>query len=325
MSLPFPTDDFDALYSSIANVLKVEFPQQPNETIQEWHRRLLFELMKYIQEQFEPKDMNDVVDPGKGSNNKKKDNAPANPLALVSPFESNLEKALGIVSQDSTFSIYLFSWFAPFLLLPSDWFEIKITIDNSATPAAKVCLQELTIRLEDGLDCIRVVSLNEIDMSSIQLHQFRKLSSDVFVNSIFKAICKLKYDNPTVSHGLLQRAATARYDDHHLALDSQTWSFKLATFFYELEKVIKPMFVSSITFESNLTSRMQLNRSKANPRKRFNARKYLNYNALSDDEVRAQVLQTLIIAAFRTLYDYDPDTIDPDLFNYLFLGQPLGL
>lgn len=317
MSLPFETTDFDVIYTTIAEVLKVEYPQKNNETILEWYKRLLYELMSYVQTQFEPKLETDVINSNNG-NNKKKQNAQnkiSEPL-----FEDNIHNALEIISQDSNFAVYLFAWFLPILITTNDYLEVNINIENDE--GSFIDLHNLCLRFDMGIFKFTLKTLNNKPLHSITPDQFNGYKRSPFLHTLFKTLNRICRNTTDYSYDDVKKGFELVYD---YSIDPQLWSFKIGDLLYHLTNFMKPLFISSIDFKTNLeTEHIHLTKSKAVPRKRFNARKYLNFNTLTSNETSAQIIRTLVVSIFRTFFDYDKDTISQELFDYLFKNKAIN-
>lgn len=320
--LPYDCLDFDIIYSSIADVLKVEYPQNQDETLQSWYKRLLYELMKYVQEQYEPEETNDII-PAKNKNNKKKNNAPT--PAITEPlFDNNIDSALEIISQDSKFAVYLLSWFLPILVKPTDRFEICLFLNNSNTPAEHVALQSVEFSLTSGMFQLNFNRINGTNIQDITKAQYNQWIHDPFMRALFEILHKTVKGDKFFSYESLKECTMIYYSGSYDLNSIQLWSFIVATFLWKLSELLKPLFVEEVVFKTNLEETIRLTKhGKEVPRKRFNARKYLNTETLTDDQVSAQILRTMFLSSFRTFYDYDKDVISDDLFNYLFKGARL--
>jgi hypothetical protein len=110
-------------------------------------------------------------------------------------------------------------------------------------------------------------------------------------------------------------------------------STKLAIILWRLKNIVEPLFISELTLNSTLltssssSSGGALTVTKANAdkqasqRKRFNSQKFISSSVATTETMCVGVLQSLTISLFRTFYDYDAATIDPALFDYLFLNK----
>lgn len=327
MSFPFDTIFYDTLYAGVADILKVEYPQQESESIQEWYKRLLYEFMSYLQSQYEPSTADEKVNPGEKTNKKK--DTPTKTYSLSEPtlFSGNVENALEVVSQDSDFAIYLFGWWLPLLITPTDWFCLCITIDCDNTPAQDIKLKSVQIKVDNMLSRVTIVSLNGGTLSSMSKSKYNKLNNDPYTHKVFKAINYLMYSNANTDFESIRSAGVVNMN----IADYQNNSFRFAEFLYKIKNLTKSLFISEISIKSNLipenNNELKLNKGQTEKtqRKKFNARKLLKAEDVSASEMASGILQTLSVQTFRTFYDYDALTIDQELFDYMFYDKPLVL
>ena len=314
---PFKTQDFDIIYTNIAEVLKVKYPQN-GDSIQNWYRKLLYELLFYVQSQFEPIEKEDNINP-KNKNNKKKDNAPQ-PNIVEPIFSENIERALEIIYQDSDFAIYLLSWFLPILINLTDTFNIFISVDNSDTPAENVNIWNINLFIEQGMFKVSVL-INGIDITNLTETQYNSFLIDPFLGPLIKSISFFQ-----LQEYINFKKNIITYD----GCDPQLWSFRLSRFLWDIKTLLTPFYINSIVFKTNLEpeitttlEKVNNNKQKGN-RKRFNEQKYLASQTLTQNQMTSKIIRTLIVSTFRTYYDFDEETISTELFDYLFKNKPLS-
>jgi hypothetical protein len=331
MSFPFKSYDFDVIYTTVAEALKVKHPQNENENMTDWYRRLLYELMSYVHTQFEPEEIEEVIPP-KNKNNKRKKKKNENQEELeeivedtIPPLASeSIERSLEIIYQDSNFAIYLLSWFLPILVNLTDSFQINLTIDNSETPAEDVSIHHINILLENGI-YKATLCINGVKLNSLTYDQYMMYSADPFFNTFLKATNFFQYGDSFHSYHSVIGINAIECDCH----EPQKWSFRLCRFLWEIKNMLTPLYIDNIGFVTNLEPaepivlKKEKESKKLGKRKRFNEQKYLSSETITQDAMTAQIIRTLIISTFRTFYDYDPLTINEDLFGYLFLKKPL--
>lgn len=319
--LPFKQTDFDIIYTNIATILKTKYPQQINETQNEWYKRLLYELLSYVQTQTEPVDTSDIVD-AKNKNNKKKPNAPV--VSVPTLFSTSITKAIDIIYQDPNFAIYLLAWFLPILVDPTNTFYTNIIIDNTGSIASDVIIKNVGLWFENGIYKV-TLTVNGKELNTLSYYDYLDFQSDAFGHSFLKAIHFFKFGSSECSYENIMSIDSIDYDNSH----PQIWSFKLARFLWDIKNIICSLYVSEITFTTNLsTTSINLKKPpKTNNgngvRKRFNEQKYLTATSVGSNEMSAQIIRSLMIATFRTFYDYDSTTISPELYGYLFLNKSL--
>lgn len=328
--IPFSCREFDTLYNSIASVLKTTYPQLSNETLLEWYKRLLYNLMAYIEAKYEATTTVNVVNANSKTNKKKDNPSNTSPIPPDTLFASNIEKALDIVSQDPKFGVYLLSWWLPILINIDDWFEININIDNSNTLAKDVLLTNIELGIELMTSKITVKSINGIDISTIQSDTFDMLRFYPFIGKLFKIINRFKHDQRSIGLTLntFKESKIITSEINDISINS----VRLATLLYEIHILLQPLFISDLTITSDLvgetpiTNTIALSKTKSIPRKTFNSRKFLNTNksTVSSNDMSMHIIETLIISIFKTFYDYDEDTINPLLFQYLFQNKSLN-
>lgn len=327
MSLPFDTTFYDTLYASVADVLKVEYPQKKSETIQDWYKRLLYEFMSYVQTQYEPFSVDNKVKPSKKSNRKRKNPKKKYNIVNNSLFSTNVENALEVVSQDSNFAIYLFGWWLPLLMDPTDWICLCLRFDCSDTPASSIKLKSFEVKIDKMLSQVTFIGINGILFNTMTKSQFEKFNTDPFIKSIFKSIYHLVHNTLDGDYISLRNANILNMN----ISDFQTNSFRIASFLYNLKNITQQLFMSELNLKSNLISEnnheLKLTKSKIekSQRKRFNARKLLKESEVGNAEMSSGIIQTLCVQAFRTFYDFDKSTISKDLFDYMFNKNPLVL
>ena len=327
IELPFDTTFYNILYTDVSYILKTEYPQQQDEPILEWYKRLLHEFMTYLQSQYEPSTIDTKVKPDKKTNQKK--DTPTKTYVLEEPtlFSGNVEKALEVVSQDSNFAIYLFAQWLPLLLKPTDWFSICLLVDCDGTPANSVILKKIEIKIENYLSKITIESINGIKLSKIKELEYERMEHAPYMSAIFKTITKFAKgttfsDIDTLRSSYVTSFSIADYTNN---------SYKIARLLCGLKNITTSLFISELTIKSNLISEnngeLKLNKGQAekSQRKKFNARKLLKAEDVTPDEMSSGILQTLSVQAFRTFFDFDKDTIDQDLFDYMFYDKPLVL
>lgn len=317
--LPFNCVDFDIIYTNIATILKNEYPQQVNETQNEWYKRLLYELLSYVQTQFEPINTTEIID-AKNKNNQKKNDAPA--VTIPSLFTDNITRAIEIIYQDPNFAIYLLAWFMPILVEPTNTFYTDVVIDNSDTVASNVIIKNVGLWFETGIYKI-TLTVNGKELNTLSFYDYLDFQSDAFGHSFLKAIHLFRFGSSECNYENIRLIDSIDYDNSH----PQIWSFKLARFLWDIKNIICSLYVSDLTFTTNLSSTIvnlkKPKKTDVGVRKRFNEQKYLTAASVGAEEMSAQIIRTLIIATFRTFYDYDASTISSELFGYLFLNKPL--
>ena len=320
---PFESHDFDVIYTYIAETLKVKYPQQQNETIVLWYRRLLYELLSYVQSQFEPVETETIIPP-KNKNNKKKQNS-SSPDIVEPLFSENIERALEIIYQDSNFAIYLLSWFLPILVSNTDTFKIDITVDNSDTPAETVSVKSVNILLEQGMFKASIY-VNGKKINSLSENEYNTFSTDPFLSAFLKAAHFFEFGNINCSYEST-RNINMIFD---FSYDPQMWSFKLCRFFWSVKNILAQLYIEEIDFKTSLepatVTILKKNKSNKNKnsRRRFNEQKYINTSMVTEEQMSAQIIRTLVISTFRTFYDFDEETISPELFGYLFEKKRLS-
>lgn len=322
MALPFDTDLYDQIYLNISTELRAKFPQQQNEAILDWHRRLLFEFVSYIHDKYESETDAAIIQANIKNNKKRKNRLNQTNLQPTNTtmFDTNVERALDVVTQDPDFAVYLLYWWLPILISPTDYLQICLCIDNSTTPAEHVAIHKLDLKIQLGV--FQLISINDIPIAMMTRTQFNTISNDPFVSSLFRQLQKLdEYNAGDYTIDTVKRAAVidiAKPDPFQSSLS-------IAKILWNIKNTLQCMFISDLMLKSNLittnlsVSKTSADRGRSN-RKRFNSRKFM-LEENTPSEMIAGVLQTVCISIFRTFYDYDQDTIDPSLFNYLILGQ----
>jgi hypothetical protein len=319
---PFKSQDFDIIYTNIAETLKVSYPQN-GDSIQDWYKRLLFELMSHVQSEFEPEEIEEVIKPKNKNNKRKNKKKDINSKAVVqeSIFTDTIDRCLEIIYQDSNFAIYLLSWFLPILVKLTDTFEVDINIDNSETPAENVVLRHVHLFIEQGIFKVTIL-INGIDISHLTKSQYESFSIDPFLSQFLKSISLFK----TGGSETYVTSNVISYD----GCDPQLWSFRLSRFLWDIKNVLTPFYIDNIEFKTNLepevvtTLKKDKANKKKNNRKRFNEQKYLTSVTATQDQMASHVIRSLFVATFRTYYDFDEDTISVDLYDYLFKKKPLS-
>jgi len=319
---PFKSTDFDIIYTNIAESLKSTYPQN-EDSLQIWYKKLLYELMSYVQSEFEPEEIEEVIKPKNKNNKRRKKKKDVNSKAIVgeSIFTDTIDRCLEIIYQDSNFAIYLLSWFLPILVKVTDTFEIDINIDNSETPAENVILRHVHLLIEQGIFKITIL-INGIDISYLTKKQYESFMLDPFLSQFLKSISLFK----TGTTETYVNSNVISYD----GCDPQLWSFRLSRFLWDIKNVLTPFYIDNIEFKTNLEPEVvtKLTKEKANKnknnRKRFNEQKFLTSETVTQDQMASHVIRSLIVARFRTYYDFDEDTISVDLYDYLFKKKPLS-
>lgn len=326
MSYPFSTSFYDQLYSNISTVLKVEYPQQQDEDIMTWHKRLLYEFMSYVQAKYEPSTVDVKINPNKKANKKK--NNPNNTKFIPSDeplFDTNIENALDVVSQDSNFAIYLIIQWLPLLLSTADYICLCVTIDMSGTPASNVALSSIEIKIE--LTKITILTINGIKPCHLKERYFDKIKSGPLIKTLLKIINFYTSATTSFDYESIRDNTVIQLDPVNIILNC----FKIGEFLYKIKNVTKQLFIKDISLKSNLITENSgvLSVSKTNSeksqRKKFNGRKYIKTEEATTEEMASGIIQTLAISIFRTFYDFDKNTIDGELFEYLFYGKQLNL
>lgn len=215
------------------------------------------------------------------------------------------------------------------ILGPNDYFIISGTIDGSSTLASAVKLEQFEI--ECSLTHFKLYSINGVSISEnvnsahMNSAQFREFMDDPFISSILKltktnSIAQERIQPPPTKLEIIENAHVTFSN-----ADSFVNAANIATLLWKLKNIVQPLFIVSLTIKSNLivepvTVTKAKNNKEKGKRTRFNSRKFVANSsvAATPAEMSLGVLQTLAISTFRTFYDYDADTIDPTLFNYLF-------
>ena len=321
MSYPFDTDFYDEVYSSISSELKIKFPQQQDEDIIVWYKRLLYEFMKYVQSKYESSSQEIKINPNK-KGNKKKDNPSTSNFTPTNTalFETNIENALDIVSQDSNFAIYLLIEWIPLLIGVTDHVSVCAHIDSSETKANNIGLTSVEISFD--LFNIRKILINGYNLSSISLNQYDSMSNDPFIKSMFKCINNIIYGDNSFDYDSIKNSSYV-----NLGTDVISNSFKIGNLLYKIKNITQSLFIKSICLKSNLivenSGKLEVTKEKSEKsnRKKFNGRKYIDTETVTQNEISSGIMQTVMIYIFRTYYDFDKDTIDQKLFDYLFLKK----
>jgi hypothetical protein len=325
-TLPFNTTFYDTLYTSISSVLREKFPQKSNEDTLSWYKRLLYEFVTYLQATYEVETVSSKVPAANTKNNKKKDQPQAVNFQPTNQtlFDANIGKALDLVSQDSNFAVYLIAWWMPIITSPTDTIEISLTVDSTSTLAANVKLQKLKVSF--SWTQFRLISINNVAV--IDLNDL--LLADPFIYSL---VCNLHFMATGNKNDVLksvQEVSTINMEPNPNPYINST---KLAIILWRLKNIMEPLFISELTLNSTLltssssSSGGALTVTKANAdkqasqRKRFNSQKFISSSVATTETMCVGVLQSLTISLFRTFYDYDAATIDPALFDYLFLNK----
>lgn len=318
--LPFDVKFYDNLYLNISVELREKYPQHQDETLIDWHRRLLHEFMDYLHAKYEPEVVESKVQANKKNNKKKKTpSVPNLKPTNVALFDTNVERALDIVTQDSDFACYLMAYWIPLLLNPSDYACMCLDIDGGGSPANTVRLHSIEVKMT--LFNVKVLAINGYNIQSMTLPQFNHIYTDPFVNSIFRGLT----GTPFYNLDMVKKASVVTLHP----TDVQGNAFQTAGLVWKLKNIVKPLFIKELTLKSNLIlepdkkiaiAKVLSDRAK-NSRKRFNARKFIKTEESTLEEMSAEVLQTLAVSCFRTFYDFDESTIDPELFDYLFKNK----
>ncbi len=326
MSYPFLTTHYDQIYTSISTELMSQFPKQQNETVIEWYRRLLYEYILYLQAKYESTTLDDKINPSQKPNQKKQNPSETNFLPVnTNIFDTNIEKALDIVSLDSNFSIYLFIEWIKLLLNPGDYIRVCINIDQTGTHGPSIQLNSIEFEFE--LTKLKIISINRIHLDQMTEEYFDFIKFDPFLKSIFKIISFYSRGTTVYNYNTISDVAIVYLSD----TDIVTNSFKIGEILWKIKEITKPLFVNEIVLKSNLITdnNGELKVSKGNTeksqRKKFNSRKYIKSTQITNNELASIVIQTLIISIFRTFYDFDPNNIDQNLFDYMFNHKDLIL
>jgi hypothetical protein len=306
-TLPFETTFYDTLYLSISSVLREKFPQQPEEDLLTWHRRLLYEFVSYLQATYEP-EVQVKIPAGAKNDNKKKKDPPPPPIENQTMFNSNIENALNIVTQDPDFAVYLFAWWFPIITAPSDTITISLNVDCTSTVAAACQLRKVQISL--SWFEFRLVAVNDADTTHAVL-------ADPFVTSVFRAI----QQNRLSSEQILKDPGktTMSVNDPNPYVNTT----QIASVLWRLKNILQPLFISGISISGVDGADLTVTKDTTDKqdRKRFNAKKYIKDDTVTPEQMSGGILQTVVLSIFRCFYDYDAATIDPVLFDYLFLKQ----
>ena len=326
MSYPFDTTFYDLLYTNVSTVLKTQFPQQENETIRQWYKRMLYEYVTYLQAKYEAETNEEKINPGKKPN-KKKDNPSTTNFVPpnVTIFDTNTENALDVVSMDSNFAIYLFIEWFPLLIEDGDWVRVCVNIDQSDTAGHNVPFSSIEFEFEQTT--LKILGINGVRLNNMKESYFDQLKLDSFLKAILKIISfyskgSTVYDYDTISDVAIVNLSPTDYI---------TNGFKIGEILWKIKDITQPLFVNEIKITSNLIMEnngvlsVSKGKSEKSQRKKFNSRKFLKSTIVSDEEKASNIIQTLMIAIFRTYYDFDPDNIDQNLFDYLFYGTALNL
>lgn len=326
MSYLFDTTLYDQIYSNISSELMTVFPIQSDETAIEWYRRMLYEYISYIQSKYEPDTLEDMI-PTNVNANKKKDtpnNIPFTP-ANETLFDTNLENALNIMTMDSNFSIYLFITWFPFLMSPDDWVRVCVKIDQSNTPGQDIPFS--SIEFEYTITKLKILAINGISLELMKESYFDDLKLNPFLKAIFRIISLYSKGSTIFDYDTISEVAIINLSE----TDIVTNGYKIGEILWKVKEITKPLFVNEITLKSNLIVENSglLTVSKGNSekalRKKFNSRKFIKSTETSDAEKISGIIQTLMISIFRTFYDFDPASIDQNLFNYMFNNGNLVL
>ena len=326
MSYPFNTSLYDQIYTSISSVLMTEFPQNSEESTRDWYKRLLYEYFSYLQAKYESDTMDEKINPGQKPN-KKKDTPDATNFTPTNTalFDTNIENALDIVSVDSNFSVYLFIEWIKLLLNPGDYIRVCIGIDQSDTPGANIPFNSIEFEFE--LTQLKILSINGISLNQMTEYYFDSLKLDPFLKAIFKIISFYSKGTTFYNYDSISDVAIVYLSE----TDMVTNSFKMGEILWKIKEITKPLFVNEIVLKSNLITENdgKLQVSKGSPeksqRKKFNSRKYIKSTPATTEEMSSSIIQTLIISIFRSFYDFDPDTIDQNIFDYMFNNKDLTL
>lgn len=351
--LPFDTTFYDTLYLSISSVLRASFPQGTDEDLLSWHRRLLYEFVQYLQNKYEAADNTNSKIPANAKNNKKKTTTGAD-ITDFTPtdtlvFDANLEKAIDLVSQDSNFAVYLVAWWWPIITSPFDPVTISIAIDSTSTLAETVKLQRMQFSV--SWTVFQLLSIDDMSVSDATLNlstthgqKWHAMIIDPFVDSMLRQLYRVstreKRDVPLT---LSEIKMASKIVDPGGEVPNWTNPYantgRIATILCRLKNIVEPLFISEISLSSALLSTVSgssgttgsgaagMTVSKvpgdklASQRKRFNSRKFIDTSMATAEDMAAGVLQSLVLSLFRTFYDYDEATIDPALFDYLFLDK----
>ena len=329
MTLPFTTDLYDTIYANISVELREKYPQTEGEDVITWYKRLLYEFMSYLQTKYEPLTVEVKVKANK-KNNRKKSNPPTPKLQPQDEimFDANIERALDIVSQDSNCAVYLLAWWLPLLLTPADHAWVCLEIDCSATPAENVALK--MIEMEICVTHFSLIAINGIPIETMTKRQFAALSADPFIKSIFKALEKQHSgSNSSNSSNSSSYTQTSIKQASNIVFNGTDYfgnTMQIANVLWSIKNVVEPLFILGLSLKSNLIPLdLMVTKEKEDrhqsKRKRFNSRRFIKTEETTPAEMSAGVLQTLAISVFRTFYDYDASTIEPELFDYLFKDQ----
>lgn len=314
MAYPFDETFFNKLYTSISTELKIAYPQQEGEGMYVWYRRLLYNFMGYVQAKYEPITENVKIQPNKKPN-KKKDQPSTTHITLSNEtiFEQNIENCLDVVSQDSNFAIYLLIEWIPLLLSYDDYVTIRLRFDMSSTPASKIAITELTLRID--LQKIEILSINDKSLRSMKSNYYDIIKHDVYVKGLFKILSKY--------------SGVQNYNSINLSTtDIISSSLKIGKILWEFKNLTACLFINEISLESNLiveSLTVTKDNTDKSQRKKFNGRKYIKSVEVTDSEKASGIIQTLMISIFRTFYDFDKETIDQTLFDYMFNKKELVL
>jgi len=326
MSYPFKTTFYDEIYTNISSVLMTEFPQQNNESITDWYKRLLYEYMSYLQAKYEPNSMDDKINPGV-TPNKKKDNPGTTNFTPQNEtlFDTNLEKALDVVALDSNFSIYLFIEWVKLLLDVGDYIRVCVSMDQSGTHAENIPFTSIEFEFE--LTKLKIISINHIQLNNMSEEYFDFLKLDPFLKAIFRIISYYSKGTTIYDYDTISDIAVVNLSP----TDIVTNSFKIGEILWKIKEITRPLFVKEIALKSNLIveNNGELKVSKGNSeksqRKKFNSRKYIKSTQVTNAEMSSSIIQTLMISIFRSFYDFDPYNIDQNLYDYMFNKKDLVL
>jgi len=314
--LRFKCNFYDEVYTRISSVLKEHFPQNQDEDMLTWYKRLLYEFLDYMNDANEPVTLDSKVNSGTKTNKrkqKKKNKVILEPVSELQ-FDGAIEKALDVVSEDSNFAIYLLDSWLLLLMGPSDWIQVQLNFDLTNTPAESVQLKSITFKI--SLLKIEILTVNGKPLED------SKRSGDPFLCRSIKSLRKGA-----------EKATGQGIDptkDSEVFLKGVHGPRQICNFLWELKKTIEPLFLQGIVFKSSFNieevtiSKTNAEKSKSS-RKKFNSRKFIKATDVSHNEMVAGILETLCISTFRTFYDFDETTMDQELYNYMFLGTDLTL
>jgi hypothetical protein len=198
-------------------------------------------------------------------------------------------------------------------------------MDQSGTHAENIPFT--SIKLEFELTKLKILEINNIPLNQMSEDYFNFLKLDPFLKAIFRIISFYSKGTTIYDYDTISDVAVVNLSP----TDIVTNSFKIGEILWKIKEITRPLFVNEISIRSNLITensgelKVSKGNSEKSQRKKFNSRKYIKSTQVSNAEMSSSIIQTLMISIFRSFYDFDPDNIDQNLYDYMFNNKELIL